>query len=346
VPGQEDDGTPIHSRDNGNCLLTDDKCDGTRPICNTCSDKKRQCYYSEQTSEDPRIETNGIPHQVQAVSSELSELEKMKKELEEAKARIQELETEKRASTTPVQTPQMAPRPHSQPQPPPQPQPHHRHSHSQAQAQVQVQAQVQPQRQVPPQQHRQQLQQLNRSRSIHSPQQMAYKIDTPPQPQRVINAQPSIQTSPSQNMQNATQQLQVAAQQLNTAQPHQQMQPNQNYFATNHTNHSPYGTLNRAMTQPSLSTQSVQQNPMAAQQNPMTAQNPNAITSQNTMSVQTNLPQTQPQATTTPVDATGYNAREEFGWPQAAVYYGYQSAQQQQHAQDQWAAARGNQVYR
>ncbi|EAT92558.2 hypothetical protein SNOG_01063 [Parastagonospora nodorum SN15] len=77
---------------------------GTRPVCNTCTDKKRQCYYTESPSEEPRIETNvTVPH-APAPTKELSEYEKMKKELEEAKARIQELESEKRASTTPTQT--------------------------------------------------------------------------------------------------------------------------------------------------------------------------------------------------------------------------------------------------
>jgi hypothetical protein len=157
---------------------------------------------------------------------------------------------------------------------------------------------------------------------------MSYKIDTPPQPQRIINAQPSIQTSP---MQSATQQLQVAAQQLNTGQhPHnaQQLQPTQNYFAANHTNHSPYGTIRG--------------NSMARQGSMTTPQNPIAAQTQ-----------TQAQASTTPVDANANVYRgAEFTWPTAAAaYYGYGSAggqqqQQQQQQQQDWGQARGAGVFR
>lgn len=76
----------------------------------------------------------------------------MKKELEEARARIHELESEKRASTTPVETPQIASRPQSQPQA------HHRPQPSQTQIQ---QHPPQQQRQQSTLQHRQQLSQLN-----------------------------------------------------------------------------------------------------------------------------------------------------------------------------------------
>jgi hypothetical protein len=65
--------------------------------------------------------------QAQAASDQLSELEKTKKELEEARARIQQLEAgQSHASSAPSQTPQPPhprPLPQSQPPPPSQPQP-------------------------------------------------------------------------------------------------------------------------------------------------------------------------------------------------------------------------------
>ncbi|KAF2476542.1 uncharacterized protein BDR25DRAFT_67149 [Lindgomyces ingoldianus] len=101
------------------CKTKKTKCDGTRPVCHTCLEKKRQCIYSEPPPDEHR---QSAPHpsqpvasrepvrQAQAASSELSELEKTKKELEEAKARIQQLEAEKtHGSTTPSQTPQPPP---------------------------------------------------------------------------------------------------------------------------------------------------------------------------------------------------------------------------------------------
>ncbi|KAH8692456.1 hypothetical protein GQ44DRAFT_832869 [Phaeosphaeriaceae sp. PMI808] len=314
------------------CKAKKTKCNGTRPACQTCIDKKRQCSYLELSNGDnPRVEAIETVRHAQATITDISEFEKMKRELEEAKARIQELESEKQASVTPVHTPQMAPRPCSQPQPPNQTQSHHRPQHSQSQAQPQKQ-----QRQVT-HQHRQQLQQLNqnRPRGTSSPQQMAYKLDTPPQQQRVLNAQPSLQTpqqqiQPSQHMQSASQQLQVAAQQLQTGQHPQQLQTSQNYFNNTHTNHSPYGTMNRSMTQGSMPSQ-------------------NAISPPNSIATQSNshLSQTQPQGltpTTTPVDTSNPYGRSDFTWPHTA-YYGYQSAQQQQQ-QDQWGNARGSGVFR
>ncbi|KAF2031336.1 hypothetical protein EK21DRAFT_63660 [Setomelanomma holmii] len=127
---------PRNSCDVCKAKKTKVSCDGTRPVCQTCIDKKRPCFYSETTSNDEQrqqVEAHETVRQVLAANDGLSELDKMKRELEEAKARIQELESEKRASTTPIQTPQMATRPNSQPQPPPQPQTHHRNPHSQSQ---------------------------------------------------------------------------------------------------------------------------------------------------------------------------------------------------------------------
>ncbi|KAH3983357.1 hypothetical protein HBH98_016670 [Parastagonospora nodorum] len=283
------------------CKAKKTKCDGTRPVCNTCTDKKRQCYYTESPSEEPRIETNvTVPH-APAPTKELSEYEKMKKELEEAKARIQELESEKRASTTPVQTPQITPRPHSQPQPP---QPQHRHSLSQAQIQAQQR------QQIPPQPHRQQMQQLNRTRSLHSPQQLS-------QPQRIINAQPSVQTSPS-TLQSS---LQVGTQHLNTAQPQQpQQQMNQNYFAPNHTNHAPYVPTPQTQTQAQTQTQ-----PGAA--------NVDANTYRGTAA-----------EFAWPANAAAYYAYQAQGVGGNAQQQ--QQQQQQQSQQDQWGQGRGPGVFR
>ncbi|KAF2192644.1 hypothetical protein K469DRAFT_554709 [Zopfia rhizophila CBS 207.26] len=101
------------------CKTKKTKCDGARPVCQTCFEKNRQCVYSEPPSEEHRqlmpnssqpARQSEAARQQQATSNELSELEKMKKELEEAKARIQQLEAEKTRgaseSTTPVQVTQ------------------------------------------------------------------------------------------------------------------------------------------------------------------------------------------------------------------------------------------------
>ncbi|ORY19898.1 hypothetical protein BCR34DRAFT_595331 [Clohesyomyces aquaticus] len=117
------------------CKAKKTKCDGTRPVCNTCSEKKRQCIFSEPPPDERRPSGSNAPQpvvqtefirQAQAASNELTELEKMKRELEEAKARIQQLEAEKtRTSTTPSQlpkAPQVPPQPQPQPQQQPQPQ--------------------------------------------------------------------------------------------------------------------------------------------------------------------------------------------------------------------------------
>ncbi|KAF2656716.1 hypothetical protein K491DRAFT_691760 [Lophiostoma macrostomum CBS 122681] len=120
------------------CKAKKTKCDGARPVCKTCADKKRQCLYQDQQVEDqrPSISSASQPplhsdtiRQVQAANQELSELEKMKKELEEARARIQQLESEKtRPSSTPSQ-PSRTPHSRTQSQShvshqaPPQPQP-------------------------------------------------------------------------------------------------------------------------------------------------------------------------------------------------------------------------------
>jgi hypothetical protein len=162
---------------------------------------------------------------------------------------------------------------------------------------------------------------------------MAYKLGTPPQQQRALNAQPPLQTSqqqiqPSQHMQSATQQLQVAAQQLQTGQHPHQLQTPQNYFPNTHTGQAPYG-MSRTMTQSSMTSQ----NSLPAQ---------STITSQNNP----HLPQSQSQGltpTATPVDTNNPYGRTDFAWA-PTPYYAYQNAQQ--HQQDQWAAARGSGVFR
>ncbi|KAF2632801.1 hypothetical protein BU25DRAFT_83101 [Macroventuria anomochaeta] len=324
------------------CKAKKTKCDGVRPICQTCVDKKRQCFYSEPPLGHDRRQSMAVSEpvrQVPAPSSELSELEKMKKELEEAKARIQQLEQEKGASTTPVQTPQTATRPQSQPQPQQQPhiQPQQRnpipHAQTQVHAQQQQQQQAQ-QRQQVAQNHRQQLQQLNQvAQRRNSPQQIAYNLDGQPVQQQ--QQQQQRLQSPQQPLQTAQQQQQ---QQLQTAAQAMPLQAQQTYFTA--ANHTPYGTLNRSMTQGSLSSQSAQ----------------NALSSQSSLSSSTGLRQTQQQgqlhnsgslASGGSVDASslyGSVGRNDLNWPPAA-YYGYQSAQQQQQ-QDQWGAARGSNVFR
>ena len=85
------------------------QCDGARPVCKTCAEKGRQCIYQaldppgvsvSQPLPNPQqtLEDEDTIRQAQAANIELSELEKMKKELEEAKARIQQLE-DKSATT-------------------------------------------------------------------------------------------------------------------------------------------------------------------------------------------------------------------------------------------------------
>ncbi|KAJ4990444.1 hypothetical protein SVAN01_04106 [Stagonosporopsis vannaccii] len=326
------------------CKAKKTKCDGARPVCQTCYDKKRQCFYSDPPPNEDRRQSM-VPsepvRQVPAPSNELSELEKMKKELEEAKARIQQLEHEKRASTTPVQTPQLATRPQlqqqssqqqSQPQPKPHTQPQKRPSLPQAQLQTQPQQSQQPQQQQQHQQqhqqrqqvaqnHRQQLQQLNQvAQRRNSPQQMAYSPDGQPvQQQQRLH-------SPRQLSQTVQQQLQAAQLPLHAQ---------QNFFTA--TNHPPYNALNRSMTQGSISSQSAQ----------------NALSNQTTLSSSAALGQNQQQsqlhnggslANGGSVDTSGLYAnvgRNDLNWPPAA-YYGYQSAQQQ----DQWGATRGTNVFR
>ena len=139
------------------CKAKKTKCDGVRPVCHTCFDKNRQCYYSEPYAGDDRRQPMPDPThsepvlQVQAASNELSELEKMKKELEEARAKIQELEAEKsRPPNAPSQAAQ-APRGQTQPQPAqqPQPQPQIRNAaQANGQPQPQIRNAAQPQQQI------------------------------------------------------------------------------------------------------------------------------------------------------------------------------------------------------
>jgi hypothetical protein len=165
-----------------------------------------------------------------------------------------------------------------------------------------------------------------------SPQQ---RLQNPPQQQPQQQPQ---QIGPSQQPLTPQQQFQaVAAQQMQPT----QLQTHQNYFTASHSNHSPYGTLNRPMPQNTLPVNAMATQPMVTQ---------------NSMSAQTNahLPHTQPQQPPAPtIDANNsYGRPGEFAWAPAG-YYGYQSAgqqqqqqQQQQRQQDQWATARGSGVFR
>ncbi|KAL1796449.1 hypothetical protein ACET3X_004989 [Alternaria dauci] len=351
-----------------------------RNSCDLCKTKKTKCD-EPASGEDQRPPTQAPQPADQPAGD--SELAKIMKELEETKAKLKQYEAQERASTTPVQTPQMVPRPrlqqsqaqHKQPPPPPPPQPQQAHVHQQPQ-QVQVaqqprqrpqasqpqtlphvsQQQQQPQRKQSISNHRQQLQQLNQGlpHGVRSPQQqLAYKmgsqspqqcLQNPPQ-QLPQQQQQQQQIGSSQQSMTPQQQLQAAAaQQMQTT----QLQTHQNYFTANHSNHSPYGTLNRPMPQNTLPV-----NPMASQ----------PIVTQNGMSAQANahLPQTQPQQPSGPtIDVNNsYGRPGEFTWAPTG-YYGYQSAAQQQQQQqqqqqpqqqpsqhqDQWATARGSGVFR
>lgn len=135
----------------------------------------------------------------------------MKKELDEAKARIQELEDEKRrTSTTPHQTPQMA---QGTKQARPQSQHHPRSSETPPQTQ-------------PHAQPRHQQRQHSRSQSLHQQQ-----PPQPPQPSPQLQHQmQTTQTVPSP--QQAMQQLQTAAQQLQTPSVQYSYTPNPYGMAT------------------------------------------------------------------------------------------------------------------
>jgi hypothetical protein len=207
---------------------------------------------------------------------------------------------------------------------------------------TQQQKQQNPQRQQTMPNHRQQLSQLNQgsSRGIGSPpQQLVYKVGSQSPQQR-----------PQQRLQNQQQQKQMGASQTpmttQQLQAHQmqssQLQTPQNYFAANHSNHSPYGTLNRPIPQNGHTV------------NVMTSQN--SLMAQNNMSTQSNNTQTtpaqpQPSNQTAPEmlssnesiapTATNLNPNNPFGrgeyvWPASAYYrYQNQNAAQQQQQQSQ-----------
>ncbi|KAJ4357489.1 uncharacterized protein N0V89_002065 [Didymosphaeria variabile] len=183
------------------CKAKKTKCDGTRPVCQTCIDKKRQCFYSaDQLVDERRPSVMPDPpettRQAQAPTRKLSELERMRKELEDAKARIQELEEEKRRpSTTPAQTPQTA-----QTAQLPRPQLQHKPQSSETPPQTQSHPQQRDQKQ--------QQRQHSRSHSLHQHQ--------PPAQQQYQHQITTPQNVPSP--QQAMQQLQTAAQQLQTPQ--------------------------------------------------------------------------------------------------------------------------------
>ncbi|KAJ4286051.1 hypothetical protein N0V90_013398 [Kalmusia sp. IMI 367209] len=267
------------------CKAKKTKCDGTRPICQTCIDKKRQCYYSLDVGTEERhssaVSANiESTRQAQGATNDLSELERMKRELDEAKARIQELEAEKRrTSTTPAQTPQIAQVPK-----PTRPQPQHQSQSSETIPQAQAHVQ-------------QRQRQHSRSHSHHQ--------QTPQQQIQLQNTQPSPQQ--------AMQQLQTAAQQLQPAQPIQA--PQYNHYAQN-----PYGINQQNMPRNAAHASQPQNHQMSAVMAP---------------SAEATIPYT----------------REFNPWPNA--YYGYQSAtqqqqqqQQQQQEENQWNAARNGGVFR
>ncbi|USP82431.1 hypothetical protein yc1106_09705 [Curvularia clavata] len=342
------------------CKAKKTKCDGTRPICQTCISKKRECFYPDSMAHEEQPPPVGLSKQVsraeQAPDTE-SELERLKRELEEAKAKIREFETERRTSTTPVQAPQTTPRPQSQPQHihtqpqqthiqqqprqmRPQAQARHRPQLSQSQTIPQLpqqQKQQTPQRQQTIPNHRQQLSQLNQgsSRVIGSPpQQLAYKLGSQSPQQRLQNLQPQQQQQqqlgPSPTPMTAQQQLQ--AHQIQSS----QLRAPQNYFAANHSNHSPYGTLNRPLpqtahavnvmtNQTSLLTQNNAAQQTQAQQQP---QDPNNQATPEMLSANAGM-----ASSAQTIDPTNPFGRSEYAWPAAAAYYGYQGqndAQQQQ----------------
>ncbi|KAF2867963.1 hypothetical protein BDV95DRAFT_166281 [Massariosphaeria phaeospora] len=201
------------------CKTKKTKCDGARPVCNTCTTKNRQCIYLDAQGEDRR-QSQPVPaqapiddaiQQLQTASDGLSELERMKKALDEAKARIYELEAEKtRSSATPSQTPQ-ASRPPSQhltqSQPQPQPQRQQKQKQKQQVQMQQPQQQKQQQMQMQPQLHAQQLQTpqygafnnqtafgMNRSMSSQS---TTHPVQPQPQPQSQPPPQPNRQMQTS-----------------------------------------------------------------------------------------------------------------------------------------------------
>jgi hypothetical protein len=208
-------------------------------VCNTCTDKKRQCVYTDLGTVDDRRPSTipdaaGSTRQAQTVSNELSELERMKRELEEARARIHELEQQGRSSTTPSQTPQMS----RQPPPPPQPAPH-----PQAQPDAKPQPPTHPQK-------RQNQQQKQQQQGQQQQQQQQIQMQNAQQPQAI------------QQLQNAAQQLQTPQQMPNA----QQLQPSQfNHFNTHAPN--PYG-LNRPMSSQNMSQNMPTQNAGPATQSP------------------------------------------------------------------------------
>lgn len=99
------------------CKVKKTKCDGLRPTCKTCSEKSRQCIYSEHGPEEirqvipdtsqpaPRRESVHVPREENVV---MTELEKLRAELAEAKSRIGQLEAEKTRSGSETNTPTRA----------------------------------------------------------------------------------------------------------------------------------------------------------------------------------------------------------------------------------------------
>lgn len=194
------------------CKSKKTKCDGTRPQCQTCIDKKRQCFYSESAHPDSlgnitngaQVNADAAP-QSQSSNNKLSELEIMKKKLEEAQARILQLETEKsRSASVAQQTPQPQHRPPSRSQSQSQ-------SKSQTPAHVQAQAtpkvqpanqpQVQTQVQTPAQQRIQP--QIQTTQQLQAPQYSHFN-GQPGLPTYNVNRQHPPQPQPTHQLQDAT----------------------------------------------------------------------------------------------------------------------------------------------
>ncbi|KAF5850856.1 hypothetical protein GGP41_010518 [Bipolaris sorokiniana] len=188
--------------------------------------------------------------------------------------------------------------------------------------------------------HRQQLSQLNQgsSRGIGSPpQQLLYKVgsQSPQQrPQQRLQSQQQNQIGASQTMTTTQQQLQ--AHQIQSS----QLQTPQNYFATNHSNHSPYGTLNRPIPQNGHTVNVMtNQNALMSQNGiPMQNNNVQAAQAQSQSSNQTNQEMLSSNegiaSAAANLNPNNPFARSDYAWP-APAYYGFQNQNAAQHQQQQ-----------
>lgn len=113
------------------CKNKKTKCDGTRPICNTCRDKNRQCFYSDGSVDITNQPKPSVPQPARQAEPERppppsqadiereTEVEKLRKELEAAKSQIAALQAEKETVAKSVTPPQRSQPPPQRPQPPP-----------------------------------------------------------------------------------------------------------------------------------------------------------------------------------------------------------------------------------